>query len=127
MEGTAYQVLAILEAAEALTGDVATEVVVVGGGTRSSQWLQIKADISGKAHLITEDEEAALRGAALTAAIGSGRLDLDALPGAGRVTGVEPNQERHGQYRRLFERDFLPFQRPLRALGSAPEADLAHA
>ncbi len=129
MEGTAYQSLSILYAARDLTGVDASEVLAVGGGTRSREWLQIKADVSGKRHLVPEDEEAAVRGAAFTAALGAGLLDLDSLPMAGGVTAFDPDAERHARYLEHFETEFVPFQRPLRTLDASGTAatSLAHA
>jgi xylulokinase len=43
------------------------EIRVLGGGARSDIWNQIKADITGKTILRTENEEAACLGAAILA------------------------------------------------------------
>lgn len=120
MEGTAYQTLAIQRAAELLTGSPAAHVVTVGGGTRSAAWLQIKADVTGKRHLVPGDEEAAVRGAAWAAAIGSDLLDLASLPRATMARALEPNPDRHVSYVELYERDFLPMQPALRSLAGSP-------
>lgn len=129
LEGTAYETLSILRAAEALTETTLTDVVTVGGGTRNGAWLRIKADVSGMRCLVPNDEEAAVRGAAFTAAMGAGLLNPDSLPGVGPVDAIVPHADRHRRYVELYKKDFLPLQAPLRALPGARDATagLAHA
>jgi xylulokinase len=51
------------------------EIRVLGGGARSDIWNQIKADITGKTILRTENEEAACLGAAILAGKAAGIYD----------------------------------------------------
>lgn len=48
------------------------EVSNVGGGTRNSFWMQLKADVLKKEIMVPEDTEGSLKGAALLAGLGSG-------------------------------------------------------
>jgi sugar (pentulose or hexulose) kinase len=48
------------------------EIRVLGGGARSAVWNQIKADVTGRAVLTMENEEAACLGAAVLAGMGVG-------------------------------------------------------
>lgn len=62
MEGTGFAYRALLEA---LTSD-AEALYVVGGGARSTVWMQILADILGcPVHIVAEPTNAAARGAAI--------------------------------------------------------------
>lgn len=60
-----------LEVVESL-GIPVSEIRVLGGGARSPVWNQIKADITGRSVVITENEEAACLGAAILAGSGVG-------------------------------------------------------
>jgi sugar (pentulose or hexulose) kinase len=119
LEGTAYETRSIQQAAEWLTGQIAPEVVTVGGGARNREWLQIKADVTRKRHLVPRDGEAAVRGAALTAAIGSGLLSVGDLSGPGAADVIEPDHARSREYALLHEHEYLRLQGPLRGGESA--------
>jgi xylulokinase len=83
-----------------------------GGGSRSSLWRQIQADVYGHAAEVLEAEEGAAYGAALLAGVGAGvwKTVDEACREAIRVkTIVEPNQQssavmqqRYRQYRRIY-------------------------
>lgn len=128
LEGTALETLAIEEAAAELTRSKLTDVVTVGGGTRNASWLQIKADVSGRRHVVPQDVESVVRGAAFTAALGAGSMLLEDLPPLGRVESIEPDPGRHARYRTQYEDTYLRLQRPLRdrAAGFA-QGSVAHA
>lgn len=114
LEGTAYEALSIHKAAERLTGAAAGDVMVVGGGVRNDSWIQIKADVSGVAHRVLDVEEAAVRGAAFTAAVGSCLVPVEELPPVREVKTVYPDPSRHDAYRTIYENRYLPLQGPLR-------------
>lgn len=127
LEGTAYETLAIEEAARELTGVAPTEVVTTGGGTRNREWLQIKADVTGRTQIVPADGEAVIRGAAFTAAVGSGLMPVGDVPVPERGDTVEPNQERHLRFRSLYRQGYLRLQAPLRdRTDTAFAGDLAH-
>lgn len=73
-----------------------------GGCTRSSWWLQLKADVTGIDIETVDHVEAGTLGAALLAGVANGTFD-DAAAAAANVTTVsrrfEPNPARHDAYR----------------------------
>ncbi len=119
LEGTAYQLQTIREEAQLISGREFSKLVVVGGGTRNPQWLQIKADVLNCALRVPPIEEASLLGAALCAGVGAGIYASaeEAVIAAASVTvkHVEPDQVRHQEYRRLYESGYVALQAPLRA------------
>jgi xylulokinase len=88
--------------------------MAVGGGVRNDSWIQIKADVSGVAHRVLDVEEAAVRGAAFTAAVGSRLVPVEDLPPVREVKTVHPNPSRHDAYLSIYENMYLPLQGPLR-------------
>lgn len=119
LEGTAYEMEYIRRRAEQVTGVPVDSIFTVGGGARSTQWLQIKADISGVRLSALDLPEAALLGAALVAGIGcrvySSQRAAFASLATPEVRTFLPDEARHAAYRRLYERGYLAFQEPLRA------------
>jgi sugar (pentulose or hexulose) kinase len=112
LEGTAYEIERLRRAAEAAHGTPIQKLVAVGGGTRLASWLQVKADVSGVSIEVPPQREATLLGAALLAGLTAGLSQDTAAPWGG--TAVErytPNPERHGQYRELFDDQYLPLAR----------------
>jgi xylulokinase len=71
MEAIAYIVRRNIEVIEGLNIPV-KEIRVLGGGSRSAVWNQIKADITGRTVITMQNEEAACLGAALIAGVGTG-------------------------------------------------------
>ncbi|MBN2215856.1 MAG: xylulokinase [Pirellulales bacterium] len=88
------------------------EIRLSGGGTRGALWRQLQADVYGAACATINCEEGPAYGAALLAAVGTGRFaDLDEACGAAiRVTQTihpRPDAQRfyrelHKQYDRLY-------------------------
>lgn len=119
LEGTAYEVEFIRQAAQRATGLDFERMTAAGGGVRNQRWLQIKADITGCTYEIPEITEATLLGAAMVAALRSGiytnlaelRSTLDHF----HRDVVIPDPERHAQYREIYEQGYLYFQDPLRS------------
>jgi xylulokinase len=72
LEGLAFELRSNLEFLETL-GLQVDEIRVVGGGARSNQWLQIKANITGRKVIAPNEPEASCKGAALLAGVGIGR------------------------------------------------------
>lgn len=118
LEGTAYQLESIRRSAEEIAGSRIERLQVVGGGTRNPVWLQVKADVSRFTLELPPIPEATLLGAALTAAVGSGTFaTAEEAAAAVDKTGtkiIEPDEERHKEYARLYNEGFVPLQRPLR-------------
>ncbi len=81
IEGLDYQVLDIMSSLKDGTGIGADRLVVVGGATRNTFWMQNKADVTGLPIDVPEIEEATPLGAAILAGIGIGlyRNEQDAF------------------------------------------------
>jgi xylulokinase len=81
IEGLDYQVLDIVSALKNGLGISPERLVVVGGATRNSFWMQNKADITGLPIDVPDLEEATTLGAAILAGIGIGlyRNEQDAF------------------------------------------------
>ncbi|MFJ4537735.1 FGGY family carbohydrate kinase [Streptomyces tibetensis] len=95
-EGIGYAARHCLEAA-GLTGNLA----VCGGGTRSSAWMRLLADVLGRPLRVVEGEVGA-RGAVLAAAERYG-MPLDAGAWTAPTAVVEPDPERAAFYARGHE------------------------
>jgi xylulokinase len=72
LEGVAFAVRHVLDVAEAQAGRHAPEVVLAGGGIRTTVWNQIKADVLGRPVVTTTDPDASVLGAAMLAGLGAG-------------------------------------------------------
>jgi xylulokinase len=81
--------------------------VATGGGARSDEWLQIKADVLDAEFIRPAFVEAGTLGAALLAALGTGEID-DVVDGYSPFAAVSqrftPRRERRGEYEKLLER-----------------------
>jgi xylulokinase len=106
MEAVACVVRRNVEVIEELGIPVA-EVRVLGGGSRSRVWNQIKCDISGKPVIRTANEEAACLGAAILAGRAVGIFD-DLDQAVGRMVVIkerlEPDPVRHAAYEEVYAR-----------------------
>jgi xylulokinase len=81
----------LLEIEESRHGRDIDEILVVGGGARSRFWTGVRADITGRRYLRTDEVEAASRGAAMLAAVGAGaHEDAWAAQGAIGTPEAEP-------------------------------------
>jgi xylulokinase len=113
LEGCAYALRDIVDrfAALGLGGD---EIRVVGGGARSSLWLQIKADVTGRPVRQVQGEHATSAGAAMLAAVAAGHFsDLEQAAAQSVRLAQEPIMpspqtadtyaEAYRAYRRLFD------------------------
>jgi sugar (pentulose or hexulose) kinase len=117
LEGTAYEIEHLRQTVKQITRRDVARLVAVGGGTRSKQWMQIKADVSGCAYQIFHTPEAALLGAALVAGIGAA-IYPDAAGALRQISGqlmttIQPNLEKHRIYCQLFEEGYLKLMRIL--------------
>lgn len=83
------------------------EIRVLGGGSVSPVWNQIKADITGKVICQTSTPDAACLGAAIVAGAGCGLFSSlsDAVDRMVEVTArYEPNPENHALYLQQFDK-----------------------
>lgn len=105
MEGVALELRWVLERLHAL-GYQPKLVHMIGGATRSSVWPQIVADATGVPLALPNVAEAAARGAALLAGVGSGAIaGWERLPRGGEAERlVRPRPETGPVYDKLFER-----------------------
>jgi sugar (pentulose or hexulose) kinase len=83
------------------------KLIMIGGGTRSSVWPSIVADISGILLEIPEQKEAACAGAAILAGVGSGVFP-SIEEAAGRFIGktklIEPDVNNSNVYGEAYQR-----------------------
>jgi len=94
-----------------LAGD---EIRVVGGGARSPLWLQMKADVTGRAVRVMASDESTALGAAMLAGVGA-RTFAGLDEAVERLAVVEPRayepdaatagayEDAYGRYRALFD------------------------
>jgi xylulokinase len=119
LEGVAYELRLHIEGVEAATGRPITELIVMGGGSRSALWRQIIADVTGKGVRRCGTPEASALGAAILGAAGVGihpgvreaaetMTRLDAAPAL-------PDPERRDTYSRLYEAVYRPLYPALRS------------
>lgn len=88
-------------------GIVVNELRCIGGGAKSSLWLQIKADITGKKVLSMRVSEGGCLGAAILAGIGSGLFENVEQASEIFVKVKEeyfPDQKMHERYKAKFQK-----------------------
>jgi len=105
LEAMAFQVRRDLEGLKRL-GVAAHELRVLGGGAKSRLGAEIKADICGIPVVIPEQQEAAVLGAAILAAVGVGLYpDIASAVKAMAFGGeeVQPNPARRAVYDRVYK------------------------
>ena len=108
MESAAFMIRDFLSDLERL-GCPAREVRSLGGGARSAVWLQMKADICGRAFRVPACTEAAAQGAALLAGWGSGMIARGEVPTPREAAAYAPTpalaaraEAAYRRYRRLY-------------------------
>lgn len=108
-EGLGYEMRMILEHAPQ---NKVSKIKAVGGGTRNRDLLQILADMLRCEVMITEDEQAALKGAAMAAA-------KHKIPGEEMGKGIRikeqfwPDPVRSSRYEEIYRTKYLPLQKVL--------------
>ncbi len=113
LEGCAFALNDVLGRLDAL-GLGGEQIRVVGGGARSELWLQIKADVTGRAIQLVLAAEPTALGAAVLAGLAAGTF-ADAADAVARTVQVAPRcylpeeparavyAERYAQYRALYD------------------------
>ncbi len=113
MEGTAFEIEAIRRRALQVLHQELSSLTVAGGGTRSTLWLQIKANVHGVPLSIPSIKEATLRGAAMMAALGIGiyKDANDAVAQFNHDDQIEIIPQAHlvNQYLQVFEQAYMPY------------------
>ncbi|MCM3873199.1 MAG: gluconokinase [Pyrinomonadaceae bacterium] len=114
MEAIAYRFALIDKALE----DVAPAASVIASGTalRSSpMWTQMIADVLGRSLTLSEPREASVRGAALLALEGAGKIrSIAGLPVHAEKT-FEPNMSRHACYQEGLQRQQRIYESVIRS------------
>jgi sugar (pentulose or hexulose) kinase len=104
MEAIGFIVLRNIKAIEAM-GISVGEIRALGGGSKSEKWNQIKADITGKVIVTTENSDAACLGAAILSGCAVGMFD-NLEDAVGRMVKLKkrfiPNPAHAETYSRLF-------------------------
>jgi gluconokinase len=104
LESVAFAVRDVCEAITEVGAEIA-EVRIAGGASRSDVWNQIKADVLGRSVLVPSVADSGMLGAAIIAGWGIGCFaDLaDAAQTMVKFRAkLEPNQDHHAVYSRLF-------------------------
>ena len=106
LEAVALEERLLMSGMEAATGSPIDEIVVVGGGARSTLWCQIIANVLGRAVRFARERESTALGAGIHAAAAIG-FYKDIREAANAMTGVErsfePDAAAHERYADIFE------------------------
>ncbi len=128
-EGLAYQWRSNLETIESAIQARAETIRVIGGGTRSAVWVQIKADVLGRPLRVLDMQESVALGAALLGGLAAGVYHDLAEAAAGlRFTEltIVPDPIRAEFYDRCYHQVFLRIAPALedihQAIGAIPLA-----
>ena len=118
IEGLDYQVLDIVTALKNGLGVNPDRLVVVGGATRNSFWMQNKSDIAGLPIHVPELEEATSLGAAILAGIGIGlyRNEQDAFEQVNRPGKTyQPDSQLASKYAEWYKiyKQLYPVLKPV--------------
>jgi len=106
LEGVAFQIRENLAVVEDLAGTV-NEVIVFGGGAKSSLWREIIGDVINRPLAWTVNVETASRGAAMLAGLGCGFYTIDTQAREAMVGGLnrrQPDPEGAQTYSTIHER-----------------------
>ena len=116
-EGICMAMELMRQEAGRVTGAPLNDIVVVGGGAKNRQWLQLKADILGCPLQVVDIPEATLVGAGLLAGMQTGLItvaDVQAAALACAQRVIAPNPAVHDAYRWIFAEGFIGLQQSLR-------------
>lgn len=108
LEGVSYDLRYNLEQLQK-AGIKIEKICVVGGGSRSSKWLQIKSDIVKKPLLRLERQEGGSLGAALLAGYGIGLFD-DLVEAAKKVNKIDKIFFPSGEYENIYDNKYKIFK-----------------
>lgn len=118
LEGIAFEQRFLTSGAEKALGEPVTDVVALGGGSRSPVWCQIIADVMQRPVSVVREPESTCLGAGMLAAAAVGLHDsiqsaAEAM--SGLATRFEPDPVTSAQYDPLYAvyRDIYPATRDL--------------
>jgi xylulokinase len=106
LEAIALEERILIEGVEAATQQPITEIILLGGGSRSPLWCQIIADVLGRTVKLAREQESTALGAGIHAAAAAG-LHADIRAAAHAMTGTHksytPQSIAHERYAKTFE------------------------
>ncbi|WP_026459908.1 FGGY-family carbohydrate kinase [Schaalia suimastitidis] len=100
--GTAHVLKAFSDA-----GFTTTEMVACGGATKSRDWMQMHADVTGVPVTLTEVGDAVVLGSCMLAAVGAGHyasIQEAAAHMVRETERIEPRADVHGEYQFYLEK-----------------------
>jgi xylulokinase len=118
LEGIAFEQRLLTEGLVAVLDDPVDRVIVLGGGSRSSVWCQIIADVLRRPVEVVSEPESTCLGAGMLAAVAAG-IHPDLPSAAEAMSGIsrrhEPSPTRSDEYDRLYAvyKDIYPSLQPL--------------
>ena len=118
LEGIAYEQRLMTDGAESGLEKPVEHVIALGGGSNSSLWCQMLADIMQRPVSVAQETESTCLGSGMLAAAacgihGSIKEAAEAMSGV--ATRYEPDEARTGKYENLYEvyKELYPSLRPL--------------
>ena len=118
LEGIAFEQRMLTSGAEGALGEPVTDLVVLGGGSRSPVWCQIIADVMQRPVSVVREPESTCLGAGMLAAAAVGIHD-DIPSAAAAMSGIatrfDPDEQTSAAYDPLYSvyRDIYPANRDL--------------
>lgn len=118
LEGIALEQRLLTTGAESVLSEPISEVVALGGGSRSAVWCQIIADVMKRRLVVVREPESTCLGAGMlaAAAVGiHGSVVEAAAAMSGTSAGFEPDAATSATYDRIYDvyRDIYPANRAL--------------
>ncbi|MCG9478667.1 MAG: hypothetical protein K9H14_00480 [Actinomycetia bacterium] len=121
VEGLNYKALELYKAIAGYSETESDKIIVTGGGTKNSFWMQNKADVFGKVIEVPRIEEATPLGAAMVAGIGVGvykdfkhayrQVEREAVR-------YIPDEEKHKKYDNYFRHVYSKLYRTLKDINN---------
>lgn len=106
LEGIAFEQRFLTEGAEKATNTKASEIIALGGGSRSKVWCQIIADVMQRPVKVVRESESTCLGTGMLAAAAVGihkNIELAARSMSGVASVFEPEASNVGVYQELYE------------------------
>jgi xylulokinase len=106
LEGIAFEQRFLTEGAEKATNTKASEIIALGGGSRSKVWCQIIADVMQRPVKVVRESESTCLGTGMLAAAAVGihkNIELAARSMSGVSSVFEPEASNVGVYQELYE------------------------
>ena len=103
LEGVCFSIVEVMQALEETSGPI-KNIYLSGGITKSQNWMQLLADISGKQIMVNEAADASALGAAFIGmkAIGSVKKISEAKMFLKNVKTIKPNIAHHLMYKKYL-------------------------